>query len=31
LSSYHMTSMFHELWRITDPGYQPESGPLKGG
>jgi mannobiose 2-epimerase len=26
LSPYHMTSMFHDLWRITDPKYKPESG-----
>jgi mannose/cellobiose epimerase-like protein (N-acyl-D-glucosamine 2-epimerase family) len=26
LSPYHMTSMFHELWRITDPKYKPEAG-----
>ena len=25
LSPYHMTSMFHDLWRITDPRYKPES------
>jgi cellobiose epimerase len=23
LSPYHMTSMFHDLWRITDPKYKP--------
>jgi mannobiose 2-epimerase len=26
LSPYHMISMFHDLWRITDPKYKPESG-----
>ncbi len=26
LSPYHMTSMFYDLWRITDPKYKPESG-----
>jgi mannose/cellobiose epimerase-like protein (N-acyl-D-glucosamine 2-epimerase family) len=26
LSPYHMTSMFHDLWRITAPKYKPESG-----
>jgi mannobiose 2-epimerase len=26
LSPYHMTSMFHDLWRITDPKYKPEPG-----
>lgn len=25
-SPYHMISMFHDLWRITDPKYKPESG-----
>ena len=25
LSPYHMTSMFYDLWRITDPKYKPES------
>ena len=25
LSSYHMTSMFYDLWRISDPKYKPES------
>lgn len=25
LSPYHMTSMFHDLWRIADPKYKPES------
>jgi cellobiose epimerase len=25
LSPYHMTSMFHDMWRITDPRYKPES------
>jgi cellobiose epimerase len=25
LSPYHMTSMFHDLWRISDPKYKPES------
>jgi len=25
LSPYHQTSMFHDLWRITDPNYKPES------
>jgi mannose/cellobiose epimerase-like protein (N-acyl-D-glucosamine 2-epimerase family) len=25
LSPYHMTSMFHDLWRITDPKYKPEA------
>jgi len=25
LSPYHMMSMFHDLWRITDPNYKPES------
>ena len=26
LSPYHMTSMFHDLWRISDPKYKPQSG-----
>jgi mannose/cellobiose epimerase-like protein (N-acyl-D-glucosamine 2-epimerase family) len=26
LSPYHMTSMFYDLWRITNPKYKPESG-----
>lgn len=26
LSPYHMTSMFHDLWRITDPKYAPGPG-----
>lgn len=26
LSPYHQTSMFHDLWRITDPKYKPEAG-----
>ena len=25
LSPYHMTSMFHDLWRISDPKYKSES------
>jgi mannose/cellobiose epimerase-like protein (N-acyl-D-glucosamine 2-epimerase family) len=25
LSPYHMISMFHDLWRISDPKYKPES------
>ncbi len=26
LSPYHQISMFHDLWRISDPNYKPESG-----
>jgi mannose/cellobiose epimerase-like protein (N-acyl-D-glucosamine 2-epimerase family) len=26
LSPYHMTSMFYDLWRITDPKYKPFAG-----
>jgi mannose/cellobiose epimerase-like protein (N-acyl-D-glucosamine 2-epimerase family) len=25
LSPYHMTAMFYDMWRITDPKYKPES------
>ena len=25
LSSYHMTSMFYDLWRVSDPKYKTES------
>src|SRR3546814_3093917 len=24
LSAYHQTSMFHDLWRVSAPDYQPE-------